>query len=252
MEAIILAAGMGMRLGGDGTKPPKCLLQFDGKSLLHRHLEILQTAGVERVVIGVGYKAEMIRAEIRRGAFRIPIETVYNPDYRQGNIVTLWRLREALSRGGNLLLMDADVLYDYRIMYRLINSPMSDCFLMDRHFEPGDEPVKLCLRKGRIVEFGKHVGLAAEWDTQGESVGFFKLSAGTAARLRTTVESFVEEGRLESFYEDALRVLALEDGGDPFGVEDITGLPWIEIDFPQDIDKANRDVLPALEPLRAA
>jgi choline kinase len=250
MKAIILAAGTGMRLGGGHL--PKCLLQFGGKSLLERHLHILESAGIRRVVIGVGYMAEMIRAEIRRCECRMQIETVFNPDYRQGNIVTLWRLREELDSGENLLLMDADVLYDHRIMHRLVHSPIPDCFLMDRNFEQGDEPVKLCLRDRRIVAFGKHVDPAPAWDTQGESVGFFKLSAGMASRLRTTAESFVAAGRLEAFYEEALRVLALEGEGKAFGVEDVTGLPWIEIDFPEDIEKANRDVLPALDALQAA
>lgn len=252
MKAIILAAGTGMRLGSGAGQSPKCLLQFGGKSLLERHLSILESAGIGRVVIGVGYKAEMIRAEIRRSKCRMQIETVFNPDFRQGNIVTLWRLREELSSGENVLLMDADVLYDHRIMHRLVHSPIPNCFLMDRNFEQGDEPVKLCLRERRIVEFGKHVDPGPDWDTQGESVGFFKLSAGMASRLRSTAETFVAAGRLEAFYEEALRVLALEGDGKAFGVEDVTGLPWIEIDFPQDIEKANRDVLPALASLQAA
>lgn len=241
-----------MRLGGGAGQPPKCLLSFGGISLLERHLNILQSAGISRVVIGVGYQAGMIEAELERWCGHMPVETVFNPDFRQGNIVTLWRLGDELGGSDDVLLMDADVLYDREIMHRLVSSPRSDCFLMDREFEPGDEPVKLCLRGQRIVEFGKYVDPALDWDTQGESVGFFKLSALMARRLRSTAETFIAEGRVEAFYEDALRLLALSDTGETFGVEDVTGLPWIEIDFPEDIAKAKRDVLPALASMKAA
>ena len=252
MKAVILAAGIGMRLGGGAGAPPKCLLEFGGKSLLLRHLRILESVGVSRVAIGVGYEAGMVETELARYEGAMDVVTVFNPDYRQGNIVTLWRLRGELEDGGPVLLMDADVLYDHRIMAQLVSSPSPNCFLMDREFEPGDEPVKLCLREGRVVEFGKQVDDALEFDLQGESVGFFKLSPDIAGQLTVIAERFMAEGRTEAFYEEALRILALDAGGTRFGVEDITGLPWIEIDFPRDIETARQTVLPSLAAPEAA
>lgn len=252
MKALILAAGMGMRLDGGAGQPPKCLLEFGEKTLLRRHLEILERVGVGEVVIGIGYESEMICEELRHYDGAMRVRTVFNPDFHQGNIVTLWHLREELRKGEPLLLMDADVLYDHRIMNQLVHSPHQDCFLMDREFEPGDEPVKLCLLKQRIIEFSKQPEAGICWDTQGESVGFFKLSAETALALESTAEKFISNGQVDSFYEDALRLLALGGHGDGFGVEDITGLPWIEIDFKRDIETAKREVLPALRESKAA
>ncbi|MDX1515100.1 MAG: NTP transferase domain-containing protein, partial [Gammaproteobacteria bacterium] len=122
MKAVILAAGIGMRLGGGAGAPPKCLLEFGGKSLLLRHLRILESVGVSRVAIGVGYEAGMVETELARYEGAMDLVTVFNPDYRQGNIVTLWRLRGELEDSGPVLLMDADVLYDHRIMARLVSS----------------------------------------------------------------------------------------------------------------------------------
>lgn len=247
MKALILAAGIGWRLGRGNGRQPKCLLRFGGKSLLERHIEILQSFGVRRLIVGVGYEAEKISAEIERVDPDMPVKTVFNPDFKQGNVVTLWRLREELDSGEDVLLMDADVLYDYRIMEKLVASENANCFLMDRAFEPGEEPVKLCLEEGRIVEFRKNVDDRISWDTQGESVGFFKLSAPEASRLSRVTEAFVANGRVEEFYEEALREMVLEDEGYGFGVEDVTGLPWIEIDYPEDIERAQHEVLPRLK-----
>ena len=111
MRAVILAAGVGRRLA---IEEPKVLLRFGGHTLLERHLGILAALGVRDVVIGIGYKALAIeRALAALG--QAEVSTVYNPDYEQGSILTLWRVRAALTAGGPVLLMDGDVLYDRRV-----------------------------------------------------------------------------------------------------------------------------------------
>ena len=246
MRALILAAGMGWRLGGGTSQPPKSLLVFGGRTLMERHLEVLFDLGVERVHIGVGYRADLIEAEIARLGMRGFVETVYNPDYERGNVITLWRMRERLRGADHVLLMDADVLHDHRLLRRLVDSPHENCFLVDRELEPGEEPVKLCIAGTRIVEFGKAVDPTVRYDSLGESVGFFKLSPRMAAALADQCERYVEGGRLDAYYEDALRELVLAEAGAAFGFEDVTDLPWIEIDFAADVSKAERDILPRL------
>lgn len=246
MRALILAAGVGWRMGGGPGHPPKCLLRFGGKTLLQRHLEILHASGAAEVVIGVGYRAESIEEELAALDPGVPVRTVFNPHYEEGNIVTLWTLREELGRGGDVLLMDADVLYDRRLMQRLLQSPHANCFLLDRDLEPGDEPVKLCVRDGRLVEFRKQVDAELRYDYHGESVGFFRLSEAMALRLARTAGEFVQRGEREEYYEEAIRTLLLADGGRSFGFEDVTGLPWTEIDFPEDVTRAEEGILPKL------
>lgn len=168
-----------------------------------------------------------------------------NPDYRRGSILSLWRARDELSAGRDIVLLDADVLYGLPLLCRLVKSPIANCFLLDRDFEPGPEPVKLCVRGGRLVEFRKAPSPELRYDYAGESVGFFHFSAKAAAELAGRTHAYVHEGRAEAPYEEAIRDLLLADPND-FGFEDITGLPWIEIDFPQDIRRAEEEVLPAL------
>jgi choline kinase len=240
VKAVILAAGLGARLRRD---EPKCLLRFGAETLLQRHLRILHSFGIHEVCIGVGHGAALIEAALAKAPQRQSIELVYNPDFAQGSIITLWTLREMLSAGEEVLLTDADVLYDDRLISRLLASAHPNCFLLDREFEAGPEPVKLCVRDTVLVEFRKRV--EAVYDYCGESVGFFRLSGELAKELARTAQRYVDEGRSDQPYEEALRDVLLARPA-RFGFEDITGLPWIEIDFPQDVRRAHDEILPRL------
>ena len=245
-KALILAAGVGNRLGEAGLIQPKCLLQFNGKSLLHRHLQALRHCQIEQVGIAVGYRAEAIQAEIERIEGQHWVTTTYNPDYTAGSLLSLWMLREHLSAGEDLLLMDADVLYDPAILQKLARTEVTNCFLLDREWEGGDEPVKLCVSGSSLVEFRKQVSPSLSYDFAGESVGFFRFNGEMAGRLADITQDYVRQGLRETPYEEAIRDLLL-GAPNSFGYEDITGLPWIEIDFPQDLQRARREILPRLE-----
>jgi len=247
MRAVLLAAGVGRRLGDHGQRP-KALLEFGGASLLRRHLGILRSAGVAELVIAVGYQAEMIEREIvacGAGGFA---RTIMNPDYREGSIVSFWAVREAMTAGGDVLLMDADVLYDHRMIDRLMDTVHANCFLMDRDIEPGEEPVKICVRGGGIVDFEKKVG--TDHDYHGESVGFFRFADDVARRLVAVAEEDIASGRRERMYEHAIRDVLLASPEGTFGFEDVTGLPWIEIDYAEDVRRARDEVLPRLVEVR--
>ena len=244
MRAVMLAAGVGERLGESQGGRPKVLLRFGGRTLLARHLAILSRLGVEELVLALGYRAAEVEAEIAALRPKIAVRTVYNPDYREGSIVSLWCLREALRRAGEVMLMDADVLYDQRLVARLRAAPEANCLAMDRDFEPGDEPVKICLRQGRLVDFHKRP--RARHDASGEWVGFLRLSSSGAGALVAATEAYIGAGWRHAEYEEAIRETIL-GAPEAFGVADITGLPWIEIDFPADVEQARREILPRLE-----
>ncbi|MEE8203513.1 MAG: phosphocholine cytidylyltransferase family protein [Alphaproteobacteria bacterium] len=244
MRAVILAAGVGRRMEFDGTRLPKVMLPFGGRTLLRRHVDILRHCGVEEIVVAAGYRVDLIEAELADCGAADDVEVVINPDYVEGSIVTLWSVREQLARGGDVILMDGDVLYDYRIMERLLASRRRNCFLLDRDFEIGDEPTKLCVRDGVIVEFHKVVNVP--FDFWGESVGFFRLGEDVARRLVPAAARYLEAGARRELYDEALRDILLGDPPGSFGFEAITGLPWMEIDFMEDVVRATAEVLPRL------
>jgi choline kinase len=250
MRAIILAAGRGVRLQlPEDSQLPKCLLRFDGMTLLERHLRMLKNAGVEDVAIAVGFRHELVEAELTRLSWKPRPELVINMQFELGSVLTVHTAARAMTRGGDILVMDADVLYDERILSALVagNGPVNR-LLIDRDFEAGDEPVKLCLRAGVPVELRKQLAADLKFDTIGESVGFFRFDQAGARRLAALVADYVDTGRAHMPHEEAVRDL-LRERSQVLEVADVTGLPWIEIDFPNDVVRAARDVLPQLKPL---
>ena len=241
LSAIILAAGVGKRLG---EAAPKVTLAFGAKTLLERHIEALHANGVTDIAITVGHRADLIRGELTRIGALDRVALIDNPRYREGSIVSLWAQRARLAAGTTVLLMDGDVLYDRRMIARLLAAGPENVLLLDQAIEPGDEPVKICLRDGAIVDFAKRP--ERDHDRHGESVGFFRFSPGMAASLAARVASYVESGQGAVEYEAAIRDLILAHP-DRFGCEDISDLPWTEIDFVADVARARQEILPRVE-----
>ena len=241
-RVLVLAAGQGLRLGVNA--PPKVLLEFQGSSLLTRHFRILGACGLRDVTVVIGYRAKKLHAEVAGLRSDLKVVVIENSTFSAGSIVSLWKACAVLRSGTPVILMDADVLYDNRLIARLLNSPHESCFLLDRSIEPGEEPVKLCIDKGRIVDFHKRPQIGHEW--HGESVGFFRFSPAVAAELADRVEEYITGGRVHLEYEEPIRDVLLAREGSGFGYEDISGLPWIEIDFPADVETARRVVVPQL------
>lgn len=249
MRAIILAAGSGLRLQQQpGKQFPKCLLRFENVTLLERHLRLLEAAGVTEVTLALGFQPEQVKAELARIGWPHAVQIVLNPRFDLGSVLTVHCAADALVRGGDVLLMDADVLYDERILAPLVAGASANRLLIDRAFEEGDEPVKLCLRDGVPVELRKQVAAGLQYDAMGESVGFFRFDESAAQRFAQIVQGYVEHDRAHLPHEEAVRDLLLERGAQ-FGTADVTGAPWIEIDFPGDVARATQQVLPQLRPL---
>jgi choline kinase len=250
MRAIVLAAGRGVRLQlPEDGQLPKCLLRFDGMTLLERHLRLLRGAGVEDVVLALGFRHELVEAEVARLDWKPRPQIVLNMAFELGSVLTVHTVAAAMARGGDILLMDADVLYDERILRALVSgSRPVNRLLIDRDFTAGDEPVKLCLQAGVPIELRKQLAADLKFDTIGESVGFFRFDQSGARRLAALVAGYVDSGRARMPHEEAVRDLLIERSH-VIEVADVTGSPWIEIDFPNDVVRAARDVLPQLRAL---
>jgi len=246
LHAIILAAGRGKRLAEynpDGH--PKCLMAFGGRSLLARHLDLLHRLGVRSADLVVGYEADRIIEHVATLHSRPDVAYHFNPRYEQGSVLSLWAAADTLCAGEPVLVMDADVLYHPGILQRLVETEVENCYLLDRDFMPGDEPVKIAVRDGVMVEFRKRLAPGLQYDLLGESVGFFRFGPDCAAAISERCARYDAEGLADAPHEEALRDELLARPGD-FGFEDVSGLPWIEIDFPEDVVRATTDILPAI------
>ena len=245
MKAIMLAAGVGRRLfGEDDSQLPKALLRFGGKTLLHRHIEVLRANGVDELAMVVGYRKEDLAAEVAAVGATDYVRTIFNPEFRGGPMISLWTAREVLSAGDASLFMDADVLYHPIMIERLVNSRQGNCFVMDRDTETGEDPVKVCVNKGAVVDFGKMI--EGDFDLVGDWPGFMTMAPDVAAKVAAMTQAYMDAGKDNVSYESAMRDVIVSEPDGTFGYEDITGIPWVEIDFPHDLKTAKDTVLPRI------
>ena len=94
MKAVILAAGIGWRLGEQGRKIPKYLLRFGGETLLERHLRLLEQADVTRAFVGIGYQADSVTRALNETRTSVHTTTVFNSNFELGNVVTVAALAD--------------------------------------------------------------------------------------------------------------------------------------------------------------
>ena len=236
MKALILAAGIGKRLKAN---IPKILLKIGSKSLLERHVENLLNLGIKNIGIVIGYKSNQLRNFIKKIDKKKNIKIFKNSRYKLGSIVSLVCASKFFHIKGNLILMDGDVFYDKKILKKLINSKKRNCLLIDKKFEKGQEPVKVCIKNNKIIDFGKNVN--QDFDYQGESVGFFKFSNKTSLKFLQQSRKIMKSNK-NSMYEESIQKI-IKEKKILMDFENITNLPWVEIDFKKDLILAKNKIL---------
>lgn len=239
MKAIIFAAGVGRRLQGITQGRPKCLIEIGGRTLLSRHVEYLGRLDVRPVVVVVGYAQDRIRQAMEADPFAHEIRYVVNEQFTRGSITSLWAARVEMN--DDVVLMDADVLYAPTILARLLHSSFPTALLMDETVKQESEECMIAAKAGRVLTLSKT--LPPAYEEAGEGVGFLKVQNQDLPVLLQAVQAHMDAGSLDMEYEDALtgffeKVLV--------GYEKIGGMPWIEIDFPEDLSRASSEILPAL------
>jgi choline kinase len=239
MTAVLLAAGVGKRLLGRSGGRPKCLVEIGGRSLLGRLLDALPTAGVREAVVVVGFGEADVRAAVATPPAGLRVRCLTNPRYTEGAILSLWTAREALA--GPVLVMDADVLCPAAMIARLVASPHPNCFLLDGSVTTTGEEQMLLVRDGLVRNIVR--GGAPGYELAGESVGFLKLSEPAARLLDELLEQRIAAGQTGIEHEEVYpELLARVE----VGFERVDGMPWTEVDFPEDVERAEREILPRI------
>src|SRR5262249_15427084 len=174
------------------------------------------------------------------------IRYVDNPDYTRGSALSLYAARTHLREPA--LVMDADVLFPREFLRRLVTAAAPSAFLVDRAFADTGEEVRYYSRGAGVTARGKKV-VPEGWGRVGGGVGFFKCGAEAGRGLVRRLEQVIREGDGLNEYEDALHLLG---GARHVGWVDVTGLPWTEIDFAEDLRRARDEVLPQVVRLDGA
>lgn len=235
MKAIILAAGKGTRLDGAAVKP-KCLIEIGGMSLLRRQIESLRDANVKDIVVVVGFGADSIRDECDSD-----ITFVENVDYAEtSSLYSLWLAREHLTDG--FVVLNSDVLFHPQLLSNLLESSHADELLLsDTQITPlADEEMKVKLKDEFVIDISKAMDPN---EADGENVGIVKFSSRGAQALVGYMDELIASGAKKDWAPRAFREFALHH---PLHALSTGDLPWTEIDFPEDYQRAVNEIYPRI------
>ncbi|HVF83118.1 MAG TPA: phosphocholine cytidylyltransferase family protein [Sphingomicrobium sp.] len=239
-KAIILSAGQGSRLGHLTDDKPKCLIEFEGRTLLDRQLDTLAANGVEQAVVVTGFRdGEIERAlERRTAAGEGPaVRTVFNPFYKVAdNTGSLYMARAELA--GEVLVWNGDTMVSSALMARVVaNVSPGICVTIDRKDGYDADDMKVVAdADGRLRAIGKRL----QQGVNAESIGLLAFRSGGAERFAAAIETAMRSAEgTQIWYLRVIHHLAQESD---VWTLDIAGEEWGEVDFPEDVERAREMV----------
>ena len=232
MKAIILSAGQGSRLGHLVDDRPKCLIDFNGRSLLDRQLDTLEANGVHEAIVVTGFHDELVNQAIAARSGGPNVRTIFNPFYKVAdNTGSLFMAREELT--GDCLVWNGDTLVSRELMRRVVGNGQSGiCVTIDRKDSYDEDDMKVVENGGRLKAIGKRIS----GGVNAESIGLLAFRSGGAEQFREAIERAMRTPEGTTIW--YLRVInQIAQSADVWTL-DIKGEEWGEVDFPADVDAA--------------
>lgn len=232
MKAIILSAGQGSRLGHLVDDRPKCLIGFNGRTLLDRQLDTLAANGIEEAVVVTGFHDELVQEAVAARSGGPSVTTIFNPFYKvSDNTGSLYMARGALS--GDCLVWNGDTLVSDALMAKVVaNDRPGICVTVDRKDRYDEDDMKVVEDGGRLKAIGKRLSEGVN----AESIGLLAFRDGGAERFREAIEAAMRTSEGTTIW--YLRVIHhLAQSSDVWTL-DISGEEWGEVDFPPDVEAA--------------
>ena len=229
MKGIILAAGKGSRISNISDGLPKSFLKIGDKSILDYQIESLRKIDLKEIVIVTGYKSHLF--EEKYGDCK-DIMLIHNPYFSRCNVLgSVWFALDYLSEG--FFFLHADTYFDHDILENL-NQSNKDFSLSVELKDTVEEEMKVRIDNGRVVEINKEMDCST---AHGEFIGIAKIKKSIASEVIKKIDAFMKkETNLDAYFEVIIQDL-INDG---FEISPLnTNKKFsIEIDFPEDYDKA--------------
>ena len=248
MQAIMLAAGKGSRLGRYTKNNTKCMLEVHGKTLLERAIDALLLAGIKDFIIVLGYKGENVKKYIREKELDKKINIIYvdNDVYdTTNNIYSLYLAKDYLIKDDTILL-ESDLIYDVSIVKKLVDSKYDSAVVIAKYEEWMDGTVVTLNDEGFINSFIERKNFEYKnADNYYKTVNIYKFSKEFSERFYLPfLESYIKAYGNNDYYELVLKVISGLKEVKLHGFK-LTGEDWYEIDDAQDYDIVNAIFAPS-------
>ena len=239
MQAIILAAGMGKRLGELTKGNTKCMIEVGGETLISRLLHQLDQLHLQRIILVVGYKAKELREYLLNIHIQTAIEYVENTIYdKTNNIYSLYLAKDYLTKD-DTLLFESDIIMEDSLIQKLIENPYPDLALVDKYESWMDGTVVTIDEENRILRFiPNSLFKYDEIPDYFKTVNVYKFSKHFSSTMYVPfLEAYCKALGRNEYYEQVLRVITMLDNS---GIRSLplNGEQWYEIDDIQDLDIA--------------
>lgn len=240
MQAMILAAGMGKRLGKFTQNQAKCMVRVGGRTLLERSIDAIKLAGIKRLIIVVGYEAEKLIKFIEKNTTGIDIEFVHNQDYAStNNIFSLYLARNYLSKD-DTILMESDLIYEPGIVRDMVKTPDKNLVAVAKYKHWMDGTVTLLNGNNEITDFIEKKDFRYnDVNNYYKTVNIYKFSKEFSSNQYIPfLNAYIKAYGKNKYYELVLKAIAHLSSANlkAFNVEDTA---WYEIDDAQDLNIAN-------------
>ena len=239
MQAVILAAGMGKRLGELTKGNTKCMIEVGGETLISRLLRQLDKHALSKIILVVGYKAQELKDYLATLQVQTPIEFVENTVYdKTNNIYSLYLAKDYLATE-DTLLFESDLILEDAVISKLIEHPYPDLALVDKYESWMDGTVVTLDEENRIQRFIPNGQFKyEEIPSYYKTVNVYKFSQQFSANMYVPfLEAYCTALGKNEYYEQVLRVITMLDNSGMRALP-LTGEQWYEIDDIQDLDIA--------------
>ena len=252
MQAIILAAGMGKRLGDLTRGNTKCMVQVNNQTLIERMLSHLKKLELKRIIMVVGYKGENVTKYVGDFVDGIPVTYIVNPVYdKTNNIYSLFLAKELLKEDDTLLL-ESDLIIEEEILHRLVANSYPNLAVVAKFESWMDGTVVTLDDEDNILSFVpktnfRHQDIPLYFKT----VNIYKFSKEfSASHYVPFLDAYCRALGNNEYYEQVLRVITLLEKPDIKALR-LESEKWYEIDDIQDLDNAEIIFAEPEEKLRA-
>lgn len=234
-KALILSAGQGKRLLPYTENCPKCMLPFNGRTVLEWQIASLAANGIRDVTVITGFRADAIDAVLAaRPEDGVRVRTQFNPFFEVAdNLGSCYIGRETML-DGPFVLINGDTLFHPDLLKQAMMQLSGDITVtIDRKPRYDDDDMKVACAEGRLLTIGKHLTPDV---ANAESIGMLFFSAAGGQVFAQAVKTALQDqAGLKRWYLSVIDSLA---GDHDIRVAEIAGNAWCEIDFPMDMAAA--------------
>lgn len=241
MQGLMLAAGMGRRLGKYTDNQTKCMVEVAGKTLLEHCVEALVYAGISKLVMVVGYEADRLLAYIEEKNFPISFEFIRSEDYATTNNIYSLYLARAKMLEDDTILLESDLIYDVDTIKKMIDHPSPNVVAVAKYKQWMDGTVTVLNEKGHIKEFiDKENFNFSNVDQYYKTVNIYKFSREfISQQYLPFLNAYIQAYGSNQYYESVLKAIAHLSAASLQAYVLEEDVRWYEIDDGQDLDIAN-------------